>query len=83
MIVTSSTRPARGRSRCSQTWDRVFPNARIIYVRRDPTDTCLSCYFQQFATQGFTTDLEDLAHYYRSHRRLVDHWRAALPVGRS
>ncbi len=59
----------------------VFPNARIIYVRRDPIDTCLSCYFQQFAAHGFTTDLADLAHYYRSHRRLMDHWRAVLPAG--
>ena len=27
----------------------VFPNARIIYMRRDPIDTCLSCYFQKFS----------------------------------
>ena len=60
----------------------VFPNARLIYVQRDPIDTCLSCYFQPFSTaHNFTFDLADLAHYYREHRRLVDHWRAALPAG--
>jgi hypothetical protein len=60
----------------------VFPNARIIYVQRDPIDTCLSCYFQPFAgVHSFTLDLADLAHYYREHRRLVDHWRAVLPAG--
>ena len=60
----------------------VFPNARIIYVQRDPVDTCLSCYFQPFsADHSFTLDLADLAHYYREHRRLVDHWRAVLPAG--
>jgi len=60
----------------------VFPNARVIYLRRDPVDTCLSCYFQQFyPVQNFAWDLEDLAHYYREHRRLVDHWRRALPPG--
>jgi len=60
----------------------VFPNARIIYMRRDPIDTCLSCYFQQFlATQNYTMDLFDLAHYYREHRRLIAHWRAVLPSG--
>jgi tetratricopeptide (TPR) repeat protein len=59
-----------------------LPNARIIYVRRDPIDTCLSCYFQQFsAAHSFAFDLEDLAHYYREHRRLVDHWRNVLPSG--
>lgn len=60
----------------------VFPNARIVYVRRDPVDTCLSCYFAQFAnTLNFTTDLADLAHYYREHHRLMMHWRSALPAG--
>lgn len=59
----------------------VFPNARIIYLRRDPVDTCLSCYFQQFANgASFTLDLADLAHYYREHHRLIQHWRAVLPT---
>jgi tetratricopeptide (TPR) repeat protein len=58
----------------------VYPNARMIYVRRDPIDTCLSCYFQQFApVMNYTMDLSDLAHYYREHRRLVAHWRGVLP----
>jgi tetratricopeptide (TPR) repeat protein len=60
----------------------VLPNARIIYVRRDPVDTCLSCYFHQFsAAHNFTTSLSDLAHYYREHARLVAHWRDVLPPG--
>jgi tetratricopeptide (TPR) repeat protein len=60
----------------------VFPKARIIYMRRDPVDTCLSCYFQDFVNMAsFTMDLADLAHYYREHHRLVAHWRAALPEG--
>jgi len=60
----------------------VFPHARFIYLRRDPIDSCLSCYFQQFApTMNFTMDLSDLANYYREHQRLVTHWRGALPSG--
>ncbi len=59
-----------------------IPNARIISMRRDPIDTCLSCYFQHFSTaMTFTMDLSDLANYYRTHRRLMDHWRTALPAG--
>ncbi len=59
---------------------RVFPKARILYLRRDPVDTCLSCYFQDFANMAsFTLDLSDLAHYYREHHRLVQHWRTVLP----
>ena len=55
----------------------VFPNARVIYMQRDPIDTCLSCFFQHFLSSlNFTLDLSDLAHYYREHRRLMAHWRA-------
>ncbi len=47
----------------------VFPHARVIYLRRDPIDTCLSCFFQPFPPAlNFTKDLSDLAHYYREHR---------------
>jgi tetratricopeptide (TPR) repeat protein len=60
----------------------VFPKARIIYMRRDPIDTCLSCYFQNFLTGlSFATDLSDLADYYRVHQRLMKHWVTALPAG--
>ena len=60
----------------------VFPRARFIYLRRDPVDTCLSCYFQQLSQEmSFTMDLSDLAHYCGEHRRLMVHWREALPPG--
>lgn len=60
----------------------VFPNARIIYVQRDPIDVCLSCYFQKFTlAQNYAMDLTDLAHYYRQHRGLMAHWRSVLPQG--
>ncbi len=60
----------------------LFPNARIIYMRRDPIDTCLSCYFQNFSmAHSFTLDLSDMAHYYQEHYRLMNHWRTVLPQG--
>lgn len=58
----------------------VFPNARFIYMERDPIDVCLSCYFQQFLVGlNFSMDLSDLAHYYKGHRRLFKHWQSVLP----
>jgi tetratricopeptide (TPR) repeat protein len=59
-----------------------LPEARIIHVHRHPIDTCLSIYFQRFeAANTYVNDLEDLAHSYRQYRRLMRHWRDALPAG--
>jgi tetratricopeptide (TPR) repeat protein len=60
----------------------IFPNARFIYMQRDPIDTSLSCFFQRFVLSlNYTADLSDLADYYRQHRRLMMHWRSVLPPG--
>jgi tetratricopeptide (TPR) repeat protein len=59
----------------------LFPRARIIHCRRNPLDTCLSCYFQDLSgIHSFTLDLADLGHYYREYERLMAHWRAVSPV---
>jgi tetratricopeptide (TPR) repeat protein len=57
-----------------------FPRARIIHCRRDSIDVCLSCYFQNFHDLDFSWDLEDIAAYYVSYARLMDHWSKVLPV---
>lgn len=61
----------------------VFPQASIIHSLRNPPDTCLSIYFQNFASgHSYGTDLEDLAFYYREYVRLMRHWRSVLPADR-
>jgi tetratricopeptide (TPR) repeat protein len=58
-----------------------FPHARIIHMQRNPLDTCLSIYFQNFDTAvTYANDLEDLAHYYQEYLRLMKHWRSSLPA---
>ncbi|MGH8167244.1 MAG: tetratricopeptide repeat-containing sulfotransferase family protein, partial [Woeseiaceae bacterium] len=58
----------------------LFPDARIVYTRRNPQDNCLSVYFQQLGGNLFyATDLSDTAHYYRQHERLMAHWKALFP----
>jgi tetratricopeptide (TPR) repeat protein len=60
-----------------------LPDARIIHMRRNPIDTCLSIYFQNFGTEHFyASDLNDLAHYYTEYLRVMDHWRLTLPADR-
>jgi hypothetical protein len=59
-----------------------LPNARIIHVRRDPVDTCLSCFAKLFAGPlPFTYDLGELGRYYHAYASLMDHWRRVLPSG--
>jgi tetratricopeptide (TPR) repeat protein len=59
-----------------------LPQARIIHLGRNPLDTCLSIYFQNFGpAHSYANDLDDLAHYYREYLRLMDHWRRTLPAG--
>ena len=60
---------------------QLFPQARVIHCRRDPRDTCLSIYFQQF-TKGhsYASDLDDLAFYYRQYERLMKHWCQELDI---
>jgi tetratricopeptide (TPR) repeat protein len=59
----------------------LFPKAKIVHCRRGPIDTCLSCYFQNFAGPfPWARDLGHLGHYHREHERLMAHWARALPV---
>lgn len=58
----------------------LFPQARVIHCRRDPLDTCLSCYLRFFQGMSFACDLGDLGRYYREYERLMAHWQAALPL---
>jgi hypothetical protein len=59
-----------------------LPGIRIIHLQRDPRDTGLSIYFQDFsAGQAYATDLDAIAHYYRQYLRIMNHWRQVLPPG--
>jgi hypothetical protein len=59
----------------------LFPQARIIHCKRDPMDNCMSVFTHHFIeTHGYNTSLEKLGLYYREYNRLMDHWKAALPL---
>jgi tetratricopeptide (TPR) repeat protein len=61
----------------------IFPKARIIHIRRDPRDTALSNYQQNFKAKhgglGYAFDLENIAHEINSYNEMMAHWRAVLP----
>ena len=62
---------------------QALPNAKIICLRRDPVDTCLSNFRQLFAPQspnfGYSFDLLDTGRYYALFDRLMAHWQRVLP----
>jgi tetratricopeptide (TPR) repeat protein len=58
----------------------MLPGARFVNCRRDPVETCLSCFRQVFSRgQAFTYDLQDLATYWRDYDRLMRFWNSRYP----
>jgi tetratricopeptide (TPR) repeat protein len=59
----------------------ILPNAKLIHVRRDPVDVCLSCYTNPLGTlRSYAFDQTDLGRYCRDYLQLMEHWRAVLPA---
>ena len=60
---------------------RLFPEARIVFCRRNPLDIAISCFVEVSDPEhDYTTTLEDFGHYFLEHERLMTHWRAVLPI---
>ncbi len=59
----------------------MLPNAKVIDCRRDPTETCWSCYKQLFAPgrAGFAYDFATLSCYWREYDALCRFWAERHP----
>ena len=60
----------------------VFPQAKIIHCIRDPRDTCLSIYFQNFGwLHPYGSRLDWLGAYYKEYVRIMKYWQSVnIPV---
>jgi Tfp pilus assembly protein PilF len=60
----------------------MLPGARVIDCRRDPVESCFSCFRTLFsqANQPFSYDLDDIAAYWRDYDRASRHWQALYPA---
>lgn len=59
----------------------LFPNARIVHCRRNPIDTCISCFTHNFTeAHGYNSDFSNLGLYYREYAKLMAHWAKVLPL---
>jgi tetratricopeptide (TPR) repeat protein len=62
---------------------KVFPNAKILWARRDPRDVVLSCFRHRFEPGAMRNDLADIeraAQLYAGIMRLFERYRAVLPL---
>ena len=56
----------------------LFPNAKIIHVKRNSKDTCFSCFKELFENLHFTHDQYDLSTFYNSYIDLMSFWNYSL-----
>ncbi|GEM_PF-1050280 len=55
---------------------QLFPKAAIIHCVRDPRDTALSIYFQNFlGSHAYSFDLKNIGEYYLQYERIMRHWK--------
>lgn len=58
----------------------ILPNAKIIHMRRDPYDTCLSIYTTLFSQlHHYAYDMQELGRFYQLYSRLMKHWDEVMP----
>jgi len=59
----------------------LFPEAKIIHLRRDARATCWSIYKHYFISNGngFAYNLNDLAHFYNLYTDLMTFWQQLFP----
>jgi tetratricopeptide (TPR) repeat protein len=59
----------------------LFPNAQIIHCNRNPMDTCLSIYFQNFLDEhDYSRNLYNIGSHYHQYLKLMQHWRSHLSI---
>jgi len=61
----------------------LFPNAKILHLKREPRDVAMSNYFVDYAAKfggmGFAYDLSWIGEQLVDHQRLMDHWESVFP----
>jgi tetratricopeptide (TPR) repeat protein len=61
----------------------MFPNAKIIHLKRNDLDVAVSNYQQNFAakhgTMGFAFDLKWIGHMLNDHKAIMEHWHKLFP----
>ncbi|MFZ5755851.1 MAG: sulfotransferase [Pseudomonadota bacterium] len=60
----------------------MLPNAKIVHIKRNAVDTCLSGFTRLFHRSQYQSyDLREMGRYYRNYLKIMQHWRQVLPPG--
>ena len=59
---------------------RVFPGAKIIFAARHPCDVCLSCFMQNFSTNGSLTSFFTLESGVTVYAKVMQIWLDAVRI---
>jgi len=61
----------------------MLPKAKIVHIKRNPVDTCLSGFTMNFVGKNlkYSYDLSELGRFYVAYDKLMAHWREVLPAG--
>jgi tetratricopeptide (TPR) repeat protein len=62
---------------------KLFPDAKVLFARRDPRDVVLSCFRRRFVVNGALyafTELEDLSRFYAGTMGLAEVYREKLSL---
>jgi len=59
----------------------VFPEAKIVHVKRNPAAVCWANYKQYFTSKklSYCYELDDVIKYYRLYKNLMEFWAKQLP----
>jgi len=62
----------------------LFPKAKIIHSRRNPLDSCLSCFNVYFTSNGsdneWSSSFDNIGFSYRLYTDLMKYWEEVLPL---
>ena len=58
----------------------LFPRAKFVHCRRDLRDIAVSCWMTNFRQIRWANDPEHIASRFTEHRRMMAHWKRALPA---
>jgi tetratricopeptide (TPR) repeat protein len=59
----------------------MFPQARVVWCRRDPRDIAISTYGENFSpSERSATRLDGIGHAINLQERLMRHWQSVLPI---